>query len=133
MLLPPLRPCSALCRIWDLQASQTIKLLVPLPLQPTPPPPQVYNLIPQYLLLQYTLYRKPLVFNAICKLAMLLSSAVLVLGVVLVWLLYPRAYDYKQASVCGGWEWEGCCRSAGRLLVSLPSSQPPNRRRCVKI
>lgn len=42
-------------------------------------------------------YRKPLVFNAVCKLAMLLSTAVLILGVVLVWLLYPRSYDYKQA------------------------------------
>ena len=35
-------------------------------------------------------------FNGICKLAMLLSTAVLILGVVLVWLLYPRSYDYKQ-------------------------------------
>ncbi|KAI7842235.1 hypothetical protein COHA_004148 [Chlorella ohadii] len=58
---------------------------------------QVYNIIPQFLLLQYVVYRKPLVFNAVCKLAMLLSTAVLILGVVLVWLLYPRSYDYKQA------------------------------------
>jgi cell division septal protein FtsQ len=58
----------------------------------------VYNLIPQFLLLQYTVYRKPLVFNAICKLAMLLSTAVLILGVVLVWLLYPRSYNYQQVS-----------------------------------
>lgn len=43
------------------------------------------------------MYRKPIVFNAICKLAMLLSTLVLVLGVVLVWLLYPRSYDYSQA------------------------------------
>ncbi|PRW56955.1 Six-hairpin glycosidase [Chlorella sorokiniana] len=57
----------------------------------------VYNIIPQFLLLQYVVYRKPLVFNAVCKLAMLLSTAVLILGVVLVWLLYPRSYDYKQA------------------------------------
>lgn len=28
---------------------------------------------------------------------MLLSTAVLVLGVVLVWLLYPRTYNYSQA------------------------------------
>lgn len=45
---------------------------------------------------QYTLYRKPLVFNAICKAAMLLSTILLVLGVVLVWLLYPRSYNYSQ-------------------------------------
>lgn len=60
---------------------------------------------------QYVVYRKPLVFNAVCKLAMLLSTAVLILGVVLVWLLYPRSYDYKQVGV-GGWgarlsNWEG--------------------------
>jgi hypothetical protein len=73
-----------------------------------PPCVQVYNIIPQYLLLQYTLYRKPLVFNAICKAAMLLSTAVLVLGVVLVWLLYPRSYDYQQVRQGGlrrvGWD-----------------------------
>lgn len=66
--LHPQRPCS------HLQLPH-----LPLPLSP-----------------QYVVYRKPLVFNAVCKLAMLLSTAVLILGVVLVWLLYPRSYDYKQ-------------------------------------
>ena len=52
---------------------------------------------PPLLLLQYAVYRKPMVFNAICKLAMLLSTAMLILGVVLVWLRYPTSYNYQQA------------------------------------
>ena len=45
------------------------------------------------------MYRKPMVFNAICKLAMLLSTTVLIMGVVLVWILYPHTYDYKGVSL----------------------------------
>lgn len=57
----------------------------------------VYNLIPQYLLLQYAAYRPRGFFNVVCKIAMLLSTAMMILGVVLVWVLYPKSYDYKGA------------------------------------
>lgn len=57
----------------------------------------VYNLIPQYLLLQYAAFRPRLFYNFICKLAMLLSTVMMILGVVLVWVLYPKSYDYKAA------------------------------------
>ena len=57
----------------------------------------VYNLIPQYLLLQYAMYRPRMFYNFICKLAMFLSTAMMILGVVLVWVLYPKSYDYKSA------------------------------------
>jgi hypothetical protein len=58
----------------------------------------VYNLVPQYLLLQYAVYRSRMFFNAVCRLAMLLSTAMAVTGVVLVWVLYPKTYDYKSVS-----------------------------------
>lgn len=70
-------------------------------------------------------YRKPLVFNAVCKLAMLLSTAVLILGVVLVWLLYPRSYDYTQvggrgvggaAVKRGRWDREEVLKPAGGMV-----------------
>jgi len=57
----------------------------------------IYNLIPQYLLLQYASFRPRMFFNAMCKLAMLLSTALVILGVVLVWVLYPKSYNYKSA------------------------------------
>ena len=57
----------------------------------------VYNLIPQYLLLQYAMFRPRMFFNLMCRLAMLLSTALMILGVVLVWVLYPKSYDYKSA------------------------------------
>ena len=69
---------------------------------------------------QYACYCKPLVFNAVCKLAMLVSTVVLVLGVVLVWLLYPRSYDYSQ--VRGRVE-EASCGAAG-------TATPQARRAC---
>lgn len=84
--------------------------------------------------LQYTLYRKPLVFNALCKVMMVLSTAVLILGVVLVWLLYPRTYDYKQAGTGGGarvFRWTQVSgRSlretlANRLFLLAPVPPPP--------
>lgn len=56
-----------------------------------------YNMIPLYLLIQYACYRSPLVFNLICRIMMFLSTFLSLLGVVLVWLLYPRAYDYSAA------------------------------------
>jgi hypothetical protein len=70
--------------------------------------------------LQYAVYRKPAVFNAICKLAMLLSTAVLILGVVLVWLLYPRSYDYKQVRRCC-WR-RGHCMCALRCAMHVQCS-----------
>jgi hypothetical protein len=56
-----------------------------------------YNLIPQYLLLQYAAWSPRGFFNAVCRLAMLLSSALMIFGIALVWLLYPRAYDVSSA------------------------------------
>jgi len=56
-----------------------------------------YNLIPLYLLIQYAVYRSPGVYSAICQVMMFLSTFLSLLGVVLVWLLYPRPYDYSQA------------------------------------
>ena len=56
-----------------------------------------YNMIPLYLLIQYACYRGPMIFNLICKLMMFLSTFLSILGVVLVWLLYPRAYNYSEA------------------------------------
>lgn len=56
-----------------------------------------YNMIPLYLLIQYACFRGPLVYNLICKAMMFLSTFLSLLGVVLVWLLYPRAYDYSDA------------------------------------
>ncbi len=56
-----------------------------------------YNLIPLYLLIQYAVYRKPMVYSLICQVMMFLSTFLSLLGVVLVWLLYPRAYDYSEA------------------------------------
>ena len=57
----------------------------------------VYNLIPQYLLLQYAAYSSRGFFNAVCKLMMLLSTVLMIVGVVLVWILYPKSYDYTGA------------------------------------
>lgn len=57
----------------------------------------VYNLIPQYLLLQYASYRPRTFYNIVCKVAMFLSTAMAIMGVVLVWVLYPKSYDYKSA------------------------------------
>lgn len=56
-----------------------------------------YNMIPLYLLIQYACFRGPLVYNLICKIMMFLSTFLSLLGVVLVWLLYPRAYNYSDA------------------------------------
>lgn len=56
-----------------------------------------YNMIPLYLLIQYACFRGPLVYNLICKTMMFLSTFLSLLGVVLVWILYPRAYDYSDA------------------------------------
>jgi hypothetical protein len=56
-----------------------------------------YNMIPLYLLIQYACFRGPLVYNLICKIMMFVSTFLSLLGVVLVWLLYPRAYNYSDA------------------------------------
>jgi cellulose synthase/poly-beta-1,6-N-acetylglucosamine synthase-like glycosyltransferase len=56
-----------------------------------------YNMIPLYLLLQYAVYRQPMVYNLVCRLMMYTSTVLSLLGVVLVWLLYPRAYNYGDA------------------------------------
>jgi cellulose synthase/poly-beta-1,6-N-acetylglucosamine synthase-like glycosyltransferase len=58
----------------------------------------VYNLVPQVLLLLYAAYRPRTFFNVVCRIAMLLSTAMIVLGLVLVWVLYPKSYDYKAVS-----------------------------------
>jgi len=56
----------------------------------------VYNLIPQYLLLQYAAFNQQRFFNAVCKVCMLLSTAFALFGVVLIWVLYPSSYDYSS-------------------------------------
>jgi len=60
-----------------------------------------YNLIPLYLLIQYAVYRQAPIYNLICRVMMFLSTFLSLLGVVLVWLLYPRAYDYGAALANG--------------------------------
>lgn len=57
----------------------------------------VYNLIPQYLLLQYAVFRPRMFFNAVCRLSMLISTAMAILGLALIWALYPRTYDLHSA------------------------------------
>ena len=44
------------------------------------------------------IWRRRGIFNVCCKLAMLMSTVAPILGVVLVWLLYPRSYNYQNAS-----------------------------------
>lgn len=56
-----------------------------------------YNLIPLYLLIQYAVYRSPLFFTLVCRVMMFISTFLSIFGVVLVWLLYPRTYDYSEA------------------------------------
>jgi hypothetical protein len=56
-----------------------------------------YNLIPQYLLLQYAAWSPRGFFNAVCRIMMLLSSALMIFGIALVWLVYPRTYDVSSA------------------------------------
>lgn len=56
----------------------------------------VYNLIPQYLLLQYTVYRPRIFFTLVCRFMMLLSTTMAILGVVLVWVLYPDNYSFTD-------------------------------------
>ena len=60
-----------------------------------------YNMIPLYLLIQYAIYRQAPIYNLICRIMMFSSTALSLLGVVLVWLLYPRAYDYGAALANG--------------------------------
>ena len=55
-----------------------------------------YNLIPQYLLLQYAAYNGRRFFNVVCKITMLLSTACAITGIVLIWVLYPTSYDYSS-------------------------------------
>ncbi|KDD72154.1 hypothetical protein H632_c3780p0, partial [Helicosporidium sp. ATCC 50920] len=55
------------------------------------------NLLPNYLLLQYALWRPRVLFNAVCKVAMFLTTALMILGLVLVWCLYPRSYNFGAA------------------------------------
>ena len=57
----------------------------------------VYNLIPQYLLLQYSTFRPMMFFNIVCKICMLLSTAMAIMGIALIWALYPRSYDLTSA------------------------------------
>ena len=57
----------------------------------------LYSMIPQYLLLQYAAFRPRTFYNVICKFAMLLSSILMIAGMVLVWVLYPKNYDFKAA------------------------------------
>jgi hypothetical protein len=53
------------------------------------------NMVPQYLLLQYAAYRKRTFFSVVCRLAMVLSTVAMMVGVVLLWVLCPKTYDYK--------------------------------------
>lgn len=99
-----------------------LPLSLPPPSSPIPPPRSCE---------QYTCYRKPLVFNAICKLAMLLSTAVLVLGVVLVWLLYPRSYDYKQVGGRGAQVGQ-LCRARGWWRGQAGASSDSSAGGCVR-
>lgn len=47
-------------------------------------------------MLQYAAFRPKTFFNIVAKLMMLLSTAMAIMGVVLVWVLYPRPYNYSQ-------------------------------------
>jgi len=57
----------------------------------------IYNLLPQYLLLQYASFRPRMFFNTVCRVAMILSTFLGIFGLVLIWILYPKSYDYKSA------------------------------------
>lgn len=57
----------------------------------------IYNLLPQYLLLQYASFRPRMFFNTVCRVAMVLSTFLGIFGLVLIWILYPKSYDYKSA------------------------------------
>ena len=49
---------------------------------------------------QYGAFRPKTFFNIMAKLMALLSTAMAIMGIVLVWILYPRPYDYS--AVLGG-------------------------------
>lgn len=53
------------------------------PSRPPPPP-------------QYAAWRRRPYWNWICKVAMLLSTVCAVGGLILIWVLYPKAYNYPQ-------------------------------------
>ncbi|RMZ57138.1 hypothetical protein APUTEX25_003595 [Auxenochlorella protothecoides] len=55
------------------------------------------NLVPNYLLLQYALFRRPAFFNIVCRVCMLLMTFLTIFGIVLVWVLYPRSYNFPAA------------------------------------
>ena len=55
------------------------------------------NLLPNYLLLQYALFRRPGFFNVVCRVVMFLMTFLTIFGVTLVWVLYPRSYNYSGA------------------------------------
>lgn len=59
----------------------------------------VYNMVPQYLLLQYAAFDQQCFFNAVCKVCMLLTTAFAMFGIVLIWVLYPSSYDYSSTLV----------------------------------
>jgi hypothetical protein len=47
--------------------------------------------------LQYAAFRPRPFFNAVCKLCALFSTALMVLGLVLIWILYPKPFNYNEA------------------------------------
>lgn len=49
-------------------------------------------------MLQYAVFRKRPYFNWICKVAMLLSTLCAIGGVILIWVLYPKSYNYSDVS-----------------------------------
>jgi len=86
-----------------------------------------YNLIPLYLLLQYTAYRRPAVFNLICKFTMFASTVIMVFTLVLIWLLCPKQYDYSKVShvvpffaTCRPAAWVVCVCPLHALTVAAP-------------
>jgi len=48
--------------------------------------------------LQYAVWRKRPYFNWICKVAALISTVCAIGGVILIWVLYPKSYNYQDVS-----------------------------------
>ena len=44
------------------------------------------------------MYNKRGFYNIVCKLAMMASGLLAIFGIVLVWIMYPKAYDYELVS-----------------------------------
>ena len=85
----------------------------------------VYSMIPPYLLIHYTWIGRGTTLQFMCRVAFVLSFVTSICAMLLLWLVYPKDYDFGSATKVGGARPLICvclCVAVTMLVVCSPSA-----------